>query len=124
MIRLLFISTLMAGLIAGCGSGGSHGFFGDGGNPFGTDDLSAGGGPGTNDVCGGAADCTDGMKNGMETDVDCGGALCGKCDNDLLWLRGADCESGVCTGNRCMAAPSCTDNLKNQDETDIDCGGN
>jgi hypothetical protein len=47
-------------------------------------------------------DCTDKMKNGDETDVDCGGIRCGPCaigqvcqgDSDCANLN---CESGVCT---------------------------
>ncbi|MBK8348924.1 MAG: T9SS type A sorting domain-containing protein [Saprospiraceae bacterium] len=42
--------------------------------------------------------CTDGIKNGSETGIDCGGILCLPC-------------------------PSCTDGIKNGTETNIDCGG-
>jgi len=42
--------------------------------------------------------CTDGLGNGEEDLVDCGGPTCPSC-------------------------PSCTDGIKNQDETGIDCGG-
>jgi hypothetical protein len=66
--------------------------------------------------------CTDGLKNGSETDVDCGGSVCGKCADDKGCANGSDCESKVCTGGTCIA-PSCSDTVKNGAETDADCGG-
>ena len=65
--------------------------------------------------------CTDGIKNGNESDVDCGG-VCGKCANGLACGGSADCQSGVCTGARCQA-PTCADGVKNGNESDTDCGG-
>ncbi len=65
--------------------------------------------------------CTDGEKDGDETDIDCGGS-CPKCDPGKLCGGGNDCISGVCIQGRC-ARPTCTDGVKNQDETDVDCGG-
>ena len=53
--------------------------------------------------CGGSGvtpTCTDGIKNGTETGVDCG---------------------GTCTP--CVVAPTCTDGIQNGTETGIDCGG-
>ncbi len=44
--------------------------------------------------------CTDGIKNGTETGIDCGGS----------------CPA-------CPPAPTCTDGIKNGTETGIDCGG-
>jgi hypothetical protein len=87
--------------------------------------------------CGGALDCVskvcrdgicktaapaDGVKNGDETDVDCGGKSAPACADGLACLVKDDCQSGVCTGNVCQA-PSPTDGVKNGDETDVDCGG-
>lgn len=46
------------------------------------------------------ATCTDGIKNGNETGIDCGGA----------------CKA-------CEATPTCTDGVQNGDETGVDCGG-
>lgn len=46
----------------------------------------------------GGPTCTDGIQNGDETDVDCGGSTCPAC-------------------------PSCTDGVQNQGETGVDCGG-
>ena len=45
-----------------------------------------------------AETCCDGMKNGDEEGVDCGGSLCDPC-------------------------PTCTDGVKNGDEDGVDCGG-
>ena len=66
-------------------------------------------------------DCTDGVKNADETDVDCGGS-CGPWDDAKTCVIGADCKSGVCTAGVCQA-PECDDGVKNADETDVDCGG-
>ncbi|MFO0757583.1 MAG: DVUA0089 family protein [Byssovorax sp.] len=65
--------------------------------------------------------CMDGVKNGGETDVDCGG-MCGTCDDGLVCGVGADCTSKVCTANVCQTA-TCSDTTENGDETDVDCGG-
>ena len=83
---------------------------------------------GATPVCSGshtcvAATCTDGNKNGTETDVDCGGS-CGKCGATKTCLVANDCTDGVCTGSplTCKAA-TCTDGVQNGGETDADCGG-
>jgi len=68
------------------------------------------------------ADCLDTVKNGAETDVDCGGPTCNTCVTGKLCGAGTDCASGVCTGGVCKA-PACNDVIKNGVETDIDCGG-
>jgi hypothetical protein len=70
--------------------------------------------------------CTDGIKNGLEGDTDCGadpnGATCPKCAVGRACKTGTNCVSGVCNGGVC-AAPTCSDQTKNGDETDVDCGG-
>jgi hypothetical protein len=59
-------------------------------------------------VCAGGAcvaaqpTCTDGIKNGSETDVDCGGG-CPGCSVGANCTVGSDCGSGVCRGNLCVA---------------------
>jgi hypothetical protein len=87
-------------------------------------------------VCGGAValtcqapNCDDGVKNGNETDVDCGGPDCAKrCGTNADCADPTDCQSGVCTGGKC-AQPACNvggqggDGVKNGSETDVDCGG-
>lgn len=67
------------------------------------------------------ATCVDGVKDGDETDVDCGGS-CTACADGLGCQSGDDCQSGVCAGSTC-AAPSCGDQIENGAETDVDCGG-
>lgn len=60
--------------------------------------------------------CDDGVKNGDETGVDCGGScpLCpGTCKVD------ADCPDGYCWEGVCI---SCHDGIQNGDESGIDCG--
>ncbi|MCA9585386.1 MAG: SUMF1/EgtB/PvdO family nonheme iron enzyme [Myxococcales bacterium] len=69
-----------------------------------------------------AASPTDGVQNGDETDVDCGGAKAPKCDFDKGCKVGGDCGSGVCKAGKCVA-PSANDGIKNGNETDVDCGG-
>lgn len=44
------------------------------------------------------ASCTDGAKNGSETDVDCGGGgACPPCTSGQSCVDDTDCESGACT---------------------------
>jgi len=62
------------------------------------------------------------MKNGDETDVDCGGRSCGPCLDGLTCAMGTDCQSAICTNIVCQP-PSCTDLALNGDETDLNCGG-
>lgn len=70
------------------------------------------------------ATCTDGIKNGNETDADCGGPTCNKCTLNKMCSAGSDCASATCTGGLCVAPPpTCTDGIKNGSETDADCGG-
>jgi hypothetical protein len=73
--------------------------------------------------------CTDGVKDADETDVDCGGASCGACEDTKGCKVGGDCVNKVCTGavdggaEGVCAAPTCSDGVQNGDETDKDCGG-
>ncbi|AKU99811.1 hypothetical protein AKJ09_06475 [Labilithrix luteola] len=66
--------------------------------------------------------CNDGVKNGDETDKDCGGSCPKKCESTAACKAPSDCASGVCTGKVCQA-PACNDEVKNGTETDKDCGG-
>lgn len=83
--------------------------------------LSSGG-------CGGGNSgptCSDGVMNGNETGIDCGGPDCSPC--------GATCSDGIMNGNEtgidcggpdCSAcAPTCSDGVMNGNETGVDCGG-
>jgi hypothetical protein len=71
-----------------------------------------------------SAVCSDNVKNGNETDVDCGGA-CLPCADGKVCAAAADCQSGVCSGTttKTCQVPVCTDAAKNGTETDVDCGG-
>jgi hypothetical protein len=44
--------------------------------------------------------CTDGTKNGSETDTDCGGT-CGGCDDGKVCVVDGDCGNGSCFGGTC-----------------------
>jgi hypothetical protein len=69
--------------------------------------------------------CTDGEKDGSETDVDCGGGTCPACPALDECLVNADCQSLDCdqpVRNQCLPA-TCTNGVKDGDETDVDCGG-
>ncbi|CAF1199503.1 unnamed protein product [Rotaria sordida] len=67
--------------------------------------------------------CMDEMKNQDETDIDCGGISCPKCEGMRSCKVNCDCISGICKDNMCAPSASCQDKVRNQDETDIDCGG-
>ncbi len=86
-----------------------------------------------------APTCKDGVKNGNETGVDCGGS-CPGCGVNVDCSTGTDCVSLECgqgfkggpcamsadagvNGGCVCAVPTCGDGVKNQDETDVDCGG-
>lgn len=76
-------------------------------------------------VCSGGAcaapACNDTVKNGLESDLDCGGATCGAtCGAGKVCAAGTDCASTRCDGGLCS---TCTDGVKSGTESDIDCGG-
>lgn len=48
-----------------------------------------------------AASCTDGIKDGNETDVDCGGGTCSTCALGKNCLASSDCQSAYCSGGVC-----------------------
>jgi hypothetical protein len=74
------------------------------------------------DLSGLPPSCRNGVKDGDETDVDCGGLICPGCATGRFCFHARDCLSLFCTNNACDP-PSCTDGVKNGDETDVDCGG-
>jgi hypothetical protein len=68
--------------------------------------------------------CTDTMKDGNETDIDCGGGTCTPCGNGKACQRASDCQSNTCTGLTCAAPPAqCANSMKDANESDVDCGG-
>jgi hypothetical protein len=40
--------------------------------------------------------CEDQARNGSETDIDCGGALCGPCQEGQGCIQDSDCATGTC----------------------------
>ncbi len=68
--------------------------------------------------------CMDGVLDGNETDVDCGGGTCPPCGVGLMCKVGTDCTSGACDAlvHTCLG-PQCSDGVKDGNETDVDCGG-
>ncbi|MFH2008092.1 MAG: hypothetical protein ABI333_16035 [bacterium] len=50
------------------------------------------------DTCNGAGacGCADGVQNGAETDIDCGGGVCSPCSQGQTCVAGTDCVSGNC----------------------------
>ncbi|MBW3022547.1 hypothetical protein KY308_00395 [Candidatus Woesearchaeota archaeon] len=68
--------------------------------------------------------CDDAILNGYESDIDCGGLFCAKCDVDQKCSGNSDCVTGYCTFDKVCAVPTCDDSVKNGNETDVDCGGN
>ncbi|WP_437925607.1 hypothetical protein WMF37_42210 [Sorangium sp. So ce291] len=69
------------------------------------------------------ARCDDGVKNGKETDVDCGAVACrSMCGDGNGCQSGADCASAVCLAGVCQA-PRCGDGIGNGLEEGWDCGG-
>ncbi len=75
------------------------------------------------DVTGGPGTlCADGIQNGAETDVDCGGGTCPACAAGMSCESERDCASRICASSLCQA-PTCSDGMRNGNETDQDCGG-
>lgn len=67
--------------------------------------------------------CNDGIQNGDETGVDCGGTNCPACPTCNDGIQNGS-ETGVdCGGPDCAACPTCNDGIQNGNETGIDCGG-
>ncbi|CAF1334586.1 unnamed protein product [Rotaria sordida] len=49
-----------------------------------------------------APTCSDGVKNQDETDADCGGRTCEKCENGKVCNVASECISGECSSNLCQ----------------------
>jgi hypothetical protein len=92
----------------------------DGGKCAGPPDCA--GGICRNNVCASPSPA-DGIQDGDETDVDCGGTKAVACADGKKCKVGADCVDGVCNGALVCAAPTCMDGVQNGAETAKDCGG-
>ncbi len=66
--------------------------------------------------------CKDAVKNGAETDIDCGGP-CGLCEIGKKCASSIECSSRICEENICIQGLSCQNERRDGSETDIDCGG-
>lgn len=84
-------------------------------------DGNCSGGSCVNGICL-SPECTDQIKNGNESDIDCGGSSCAPCATDYGCIAKSDCQSNVCIAGTCRA-PTCMDSTANANETDVDCGG-
>jgi hypothetical protein len=69
-----------------------------------------------------APTCDDGIQNGDETGVDCGGSTCPACPTCNDGVQNGN-ETGVDCGGDCSPCPTCDDGIQNGDETGVDCGG-
>jgi len=72
-----------------------------------------------------APTCSDSVKNGNETDIDCGGSCSTLCAPGKTCSSGSDCATAMCTGATagiCMES-TCIDGEQNGQESSIDCGG-
>jgi len=67
--------------------------------------------------------CANGVQDGDESDVDCGGSCDSLCGSGGSCRSDADCESDSCSSENVCAPSSCTNDAQDGDETDVDCGG-
>lgn len=69
----------------------------------------------TGSVCSGGAcvapTCTDGVLNGGEISVDCGGPNCAPCALDATCVANKDCGSGLCAVGKCAASTPIINNI-------------
>ena len=86
-----------------------------------------------------APTCSEGVQNGFESGIDCGGSCTLKCDGTACVLD-LECVNGYCGYSYCTSeqaeerhrrhpllisfiAPTCDDKIKNGLEEGVDCGG-
>ncbi len=71
-------------------------------------------------VCYANPSCSDGLLNGLESDLDCGGS-CTPCADGQTCVSATDCQNAVCLAGVCQS-PTCNDGLQDGTETGVDCG--
>jgi hypothetical protein len=64
--------------------------------------------------------CRDRVKDGDETDIDCGGS-CQPCWDAKACTAPSDCFSNACVAGTCTVA-TCSDGVRDAYESDVDCG--
>ena len=118
-----FGNILASGASFGTSDGGNFCVSGEGPQPTCDDGVQNGDETGID--CGGScaacATCDDGVQNGDETGIDCGGS-CAPCVSCNDGIQNGD-ETGIDCGGSCEACATCDDGIQNGDETGIDCGG-
>jgi hypothetical protein len=55
------------------------------------------------------ASCMDTVKNGTETDLDCGGTECAPCSTGKACEGWHDCAAGICSSGKCAIARTCNE---------------
>ncbi|MCL2723381.1 MAG: hypothetical protein FWD69_02995 [Polyangiaceae bacterium] len=123
-IPIFLFASLLLGACSSSGGGGGNGSSSDGSTPKVEKCVMAADCPSsvcTEGACQ-AATSSDGVKNGDETDIDCGGTQAPTCADGKSCVTGDDCTSKVCTSDVCQVATG-TDGIQNGDESDVDCGG-
>ena len=76
--------------------------------------ASGGGGMGGAGGAGGGTTCDDEIRNGTETDLDCGGGECPPCGTGKTCEISVDCQDEICQ-NKVCAPPTCSDGVANGD---------
>ncbi|MBN9163565.1 MAG: hypothetical protein BGO98_17890 [Myxococcales bacterium 68-20] len=74
--------------------------------------VTTDGGPserGTADAGPAGASCSNGVRDGDETDIDCGGATCPACALGRACVAGRDCVSLACADAKCTNDAGCSD---------------
>jgi hypothetical protein len=66
--------------------------------------------------------CHDRVRDGDETDIDCGGTCALRCAGGLACRTDADCASAACYAGSCRP-PTCNDGVQDGFETGVDTGG-
>ena len=103
------------------GASGAAGFGETNGGGSGAGGSGASGDSGRGGSGGAPGDCDNGMQDGLETDVDCGGG-CAPCGPGSPCVLDVDCDTR-CTSRKLCELYECSDEVANGAETDEDCGG-